>query len=169
MHGGASPVDALMLPTIVGWIVQWKFAPFTLSVRTGLDAPGAMSPESCDPSLKTMWWTTLSVLRHANVVPWATDDGLGAKDCAPLSPTMVMVAAAGGFGPAGLPLELPQPHAATAMSKAAGNEDRKCTLPGPRADDDRPVEQGRCHAERGRFTGECPARGYRSRNRLLDS
>src|SRR5438034_7700647 len=87
-----------------------------------------MSPESSEPSFRTMWWTTLSVLCHTNRVPWVTDAGLGEKDWAPLWPTMVIVVAeAGGAGlplpPEGPPLEPPQCHAASVVARDAASSE----------------------------------------------
>ena len=48
---GAGGADApLMLPTMVGWIVQWKVMALPLDTDSVLlVAPGAMSPESQVP------------------------------------------------------------------------------------------------------------------------
>jgi hypothetical protein len=94
-----------------------------------------MSPESSDPSFRTMWWTTLSVLRQTSVLPWLIDEGLGENDWEPRSPRMLMpLAPAGGAGvplpPAGLPLEPPQDDeaASAATIDPARNECRMSCL-----------------------------------------
>src|SRR5687768_406198 len=81
-----------------------------------------MVPVSCELSFSTIRWATLSLLRQTIELSCPTAPGLGENDCAPRSPTMLIVDGppvdmVGTVGPPGLPLDPdppPQPeHART--------------------------------------------------------
>ena len=57
--GGSGAVAPLMLPTMLGWVVQWKLPAVT--ALAGLEAPGARFPKSTEKSSMTMRWKTVSL------------------------------------------------------------------------------------------------------------
>jgi hypothetical protein len=81
-----------MLPTIVGWSVQWKFSAFELAtVSVLLVAPGAMLPESQLPLSATKWCSVPSLFLNATVWPVPTGAGFGLNAALPAEPTMFTV------------------------------------------------------------------------------
>jgi hypothetical protein len=88
-----------MLPTIVGWMVQWKVnAVAFATVNERLEAPGAISPRSAAPPSTTMWWVMESLFFQTISPPLEIGMGLGEKAPLPLEPTIETVVGAGATG-----------------------------------------------------------------------
>ena len=91
MGGGGAELP-LMLPTIVGWIVQWNVRAFVLvTARVLLVAPGVMSPESHVPLFATRWCMVPSLFLNATDWPDAAGAGLGENEALPTEPEMATV------------------------------------------------------------------------------
>jgi hypothetical protein len=88
-----------MLPTIVGWMVQWKVNAVALAtVNDRLVAPGARSPRSAAPPSTTTWWTIESLFFQTRSPPVETWTGFGEKALLPLEPTIETVTGVGAAG-----------------------------------------------------------------------
>src|SRR3954463_1710700 len=74
-----------------------------------LDAPGARSPVSTEPSFSTTWWVMLSTLCQTTICPAGTVAGFGEKDCAPFTASTLIVTTPEGLLGLGLPESPPLP------------------------------------------------------------
>ena len=93
-------VDAepLIVPTIDGWIVQWKpTAALLLTVIDLVVPPGETLPTSV-PLSSTMWWSVESLFRQTTLLPAVALAGLGVKAALPTEPTIAIVTCADGAG-----------------------------------------------------------------------
>jgi hypothetical protein len=88
----------LIVPTIDGWIVQWK--PTAAPLFTVIDfvvAPGETLPTSV-PLSSTMWWSVESLFRQTTLLPAAALTGLGVNAALPTEPTIAIVTCDDGAG-----------------------------------------------------------------------
>jgi hypothetical protein len=88
----------LIVPTIDGWIVQWKpTAALLFRVIDLVVAPGETLPTSV-PLSSTMWWSVESLLRQTMLLPAAALAGLGVNAALPTEPTIAIVTCDDGPG-----------------------------------------------------------------------
>ena len=87
----------MIVPTIDGWIVQWKPVAPLLTVIDLVVAPGETLPTSV-PLSSTMWWSVESLFRQTTLLPVAALAGLGANAALPKDPTIAIVTCEDGAG-----------------------------------------------------------------------
>jgi len=94
---GPDQAPPLIVPTIDGWIVQWKPVAPLLTVIDLVVAPGETLPTSV-PLSSTMWWSVESLFRQTTLLPAAALAGLGANAALPKEPTIAIVTCDDGAG-----------------------------------------------------------------------
>jgi len=101
-----------MAPTMLGWIVQWKFPPAPTPLAV-LEAPGERLPKSTELSSMTMRWVIVSLFLNITWSPLAVGTGSGTYEALPLVPTIETVMTLGVVFPGLVGVEdelLPPPH-----------------------------------------------------------
>ena len=115
--GGVGATAPLMLPTMLGWIAQWKLP---LTNLAGVVAPGGTTPKSAELSSMTIWCVlTVSLFLNITWPPLATWTGSGTNEALPNRPTIETVVTAGVVGVVGVDAMLLPPLHADAETAAA--------------------------------------------------
>jgi hypothetical protein len=82
--------EPLIVPTIDGWIVQWKPIVALLTAIDLVVAPGETFPTSV-PLSSTMWCSVESLFLQTTLLPGAALAGLGVNAPLPAEPTIAIV------------------------------------------------------------------------------